>query len=145
MIYFQLESLAHPLFGCVNAYRRTSVNYLQQISLVHRRNGARETVFFTDRFGYILRAKVWPPSYSNCLTLEFRVAADWTNSIDLKNLDLELEYKSVKPDGIDSAYNATNHANSISPEYLTNALHSLFFCRCNLRASGIKSSSAYGN
>ena len=79
--------------------------------------------------------------------LEFEVAGDRNNFIDLQNFFLEVKCKIVQSSEADSKYDATAAADitkTDSPYFCNNVLHSLF-SDCTVSANGLKISNANGN
>ena len=76
--------------------------------------------------------------------LEFVVAGDRNNSIDLQTIFLEVNCKIVQSSEADLKYEATSAAditNTESPYFCNNVLHSLF-SDCTVSANGLKISNA---
>ena len=84
------------------------------------------------------------PLYApNGPTLEFVVTGDRTNFIDLQNIFLEVKCNIKHGNGNGLRYDATSAANTDSPIFVNNALHSLF-SDCNIVANEVRMSSANG-
>ena len=88
------------------------------------------------------------PIYSpNGPMLEFEVAGDRNNFIDLQKIFLEVKCKIVQSSEADLKYDATAAADitkTDSPYFCNNVLHSLF-SDCTVSANGLKISNANGN
>ena len=76
-------------------------------------------------------------------TLAFLVTGDRTNFIDLQNIYLEVKCNIKQGIGNALRYDATTAANTDSPIFVNNALHSLF-SDCNIVANEVRLSSANG-
>ena len=79
--------------------------------------------------------------------LEFEVAGDRNNFIDLQKIFLEVKCKSVQSSEADLKYDATAAADltkTDSPYFCNNVYHSLF-SDCTVSANGLKISNANGN
>ena len=88
------------------------------------------------------------PIYSpNGPMLEFEVAGDRNNFIDLQKIFLEVKCKIVQSSEADLKYGATTAADitkTDSPYFCNNVLHPLF-SDCTVSANGLKYSNANGN
>ena len=88
------------------------------------------------------------PIYSpNGPMLEFGVAGDRNNFIDLQKIFLEVKCKIVQSSEADLKYDATAAADitkTDSPYFCNNVLHSLF-SDCTVSANGLKISNSNGN
>ena len=79
--------------------------------------------------------------------LEFEVAGDRNNFIDLQKIFLEIKRKIVQGSEADLKYDAGAAADvtkTDAPYFCDNVLHSLFF-DCTVSANGLKISKANGN
>ena len=91
--------------------------------------------------------KVGPVYSPNGPMLEFEVAGDRNNFIDLQKIFLEIKCKIVQASEADLKYDAGAAADvtkTDAPYYCNNVLHSLF-SDCTLSANGLKISNANGN
>ena len=88
------------------------------------------------------------PVYSpNRPMLEFEVAGDRNNFIDLQKIFLEVKSNIVQSSEADSRYDAgaaTDVMKTDAPYFCNNVLHSLF-SECTVSANGLKISNANGN
>ena len=88
------------------------------------------------------------PVYSpNGPMLDFEVAVDRNNFIDLQNFFLEIKCKIVQSFDADLKYDNTAAADvttTDAPYFCNNVLHS-FFTGCTISAKGLKISNANGN
>ena len=88
------------------------------------------------------------PIYSpNGPMLEFEVAGDRNNFIDLQKFFLEVKCKNIQSSEADLKYDATaatDITKTDSPYFCNNVLHSLF-SDCTVSANGLKISNANGN
>ena len=79
--------------------------------------------------------------------LEFEVAGDRNNFIDLQKIFLEVKCKIVQSSEADLRYDAgaaTDVTKTDAPYFCNNVLHSLF-SDCTVSANGLKISNANGN
>ena len=91
--------------------------------------------------------KVGPVYSPNGPMLEFEVAGDRNNFIDLQKIFLEIKCKIVQASGADLKYDAGAAADvtkTDAPYLCNNVLHSLF-SDCTVSANGLKISNANGN
>ena len=88
------------------------------------------------------------PVYSpNGPMLEFQVAGDRNNFINLQKIFLEVKCKIVQSSEADLRYDAgaaTDVTKTDAPYFCNNVLHSLF-SDCTVSANGLKTSNANGN
>ena len=96
-------------------------------------------ITFDSSFGQ----RIGPLYAPNGPTLEFVVTGDRTNFIDLQNIYLEVKCNIKRGSGNALRYDATSAANTDSPIFVNNALHSLF-SDCNIVANEVRISSANG-
>ena len=100
-------------------------------------------VTFDGSFGN----KLGPIHSPNGPMLEFEVAGDRNNFIDLQKIFLEVKFKIVQSSEADLKYDATATADITKtgyPYFCNNVLHSLF-SDCTVSANGLKISNANGN
>ena len=91
--------------------------------------------------------KVGPVYSPNGPMLEFEVAGDRNNFIDLQKIFLVIKWKIVQASEADLKYDAGAAADvtkTDAPYYCNNVLHSLF-SDCTVSANGLKISNANGN
>ena len=91
--------------------------------------------------------KLGPIYSANGPMLEFEVAGDRSNFIDLQKFFLEVKCKIVQSSEADLKYDATAAADitkTDSPYFCNNVLHSLF-SDCTVSANGLKIPNANGN
>ena len=91
--------------------------------------------------------KVGPVFSPNGPMLEFEVAGDRNNFIDLQKIFLEIKCKIVQAPEADLRYDAGAAADvtkTDAPYFCNNFLHSLF-SDCTVSANGLKISNANGN
>ena len=93
------------------------------------------------------RQKVGPVYSPNGPMLEFEVAGDRTNFIDLQKIFLEMKCKIVQASEADLKYDAgaaIDITKTEAPYFCNNVSHSLF-SECTVSANGLKISIANGN
>ena len=91
--------------------------------------------------------KVGPVYTPNGPMLQFKVAGDKNNFIDLKKIFLEIKYKIFQASEADLRYDAEAVADvtkTYAPYFCNNVLHSLF-SDFTVSANGLKISNANGN